>query len=440
MVMNMLKVYKKLLVPFTIAFLGLFMTEMSLAQVKVLDKIVAIVDDGVVLKSELDQRVSSVSLQIAQSGTNAPPMDILTQQVLDRLILERLQLTMGYNAGVRISDEELNQAIARVATNNQLSTDQYIEQIKLQGSTINVVREEIRNELTIMRVQQGQVMRRIRVSEQELDNYLNSEEGRSVTSPDVNIGQILLSVPSGSSRIEIDKILERATLLFNQTAAGKDFRELAIANSADQSALQGGDLGWRNMAQLPDVFIQAVGQLDIGDVSKPIRSGAGYHLLKVYDRRGGEKKLIEQHFARHILIKPNQIRDEKTTIEQLKTLTDRIIEGEDFAALAKEFSEDPGSGLSGGELGWSTPGMFVPEFEEIMNTIAVGDISSPFSSQFGWHILQVTERREQDFSQDILRNRAQNMLRQRKYDEELQVWLQEIKDEAFIEIKETPTS
>jgi peptidyl-prolyl cis-trans isomerase SurA len=440
MVMNMLKVYKKLLVPFTVALLGLFMTEMSLAQVKVLDKIVAIVDDGVVLKSELDQRVSSVSLQIAQSGTNAPPMDILTQQVLDRLILERLQLTMGYNAGVRISDEELNQAIARVATNNQLSTDQYIEQIKLQGSTINVVREEIRNELTIMRVQQGQVMRRIRVSEQELDNYLNSEEGRSVTSPDVNIGQILLSVPSGSSRIEIDEILERATLLFNQTKAGKDFRELAIANSADQSALQGGDLGWRNMAQLPDVFIQAVGQLDIGDVSKPIRSGAGYHLLKVYDRRGGEKKLIEQHFARHILIKPNQIRDEKTTIEQLKTLTDRIIEGEDFAALAKEFSEDPGSGLSGGELGWSTPGMFVPEFEEIMNTIAVGDISSPFSSQFGWHILQVTERREQDFSQDILRNRAQNMLRQRKYDEELQVWLQEIKDEAFIEIKETPTS
>jgi peptidyl-prolyl cis-trans isomerase SurA len=440
MVMNMLKVYKKLLVPFTVALLGLFMTEMSLAQVKVLDKIVAIVDDGVVLKSELDQRVSSVSLQIAQSGTNAPPMDILTQQVLDRLILERLQLTMGYNAGVRISDEELNQAIARVAANNQLSTDQYIEQIKLQGSTINVVREEIRNELTIMRVQQGQVMRRIRVSEQELDNYLNSEEGRSVTSPDVNIGQILLSVPSGSSRIEIDEILERATLLFNQTTAGKDFRELAIANSADQSALQGGDLGWRNMAQLPDVFIQAVGQLDIGDVSKPIRSGAGYHLLKVYDRRGGEKKLIEQHFARHILIKPNQIRDEKTTIEQLKTLTDRIIEGEDFAALAKEFSEDPGSGLSGGELGWSTPGMFVPEFEEIMNTIAVGDISSPFSSQFGWHILQVTERREQDFSQDILRNRAQNMLRQRKYDEELQVWLQEIKDEAFIEIKETPTS
>jgi peptidyl-prolyl cis-trans isomerase SurA len=440
MVMNMLKVYKKLLVPFTVALLGLFMTEMSLAQVKVLDKIVAIVDDGVVLKSELDQRVSSVSLQIAQSGTNAPPMDILTQQVLDRLILERLQLTMGYNAGVRISDEELNQAIARVAANNQLSTDQYIEQIKLQGSTINVVREEIRNELTIMRVQQGQVMRRIRVSEQELDNYLNSEEGRSVTSPDVNIGQILLSVPSGSSRIEIDEILERATLLFNQTTAGKDFRELAIANSADQSALQGGDLGWRNMAQLPDVFIQAVGQLDIGDVSKPIRSGAGYHLIKVYDRRGGEKKLIEQHFARHILIKPNQIRDEKTTIEQLKTLTDRIIEGEDFAALAKEFSEDPGSGLSGGELGWSTPGMFVPEFEEIMNTIAVGDISSPFSSQFGWHILQVTERREQDFSQDILRNRAQNMLRQRKYDEELQVWLQEIKDEAFIEIKETPTS
>jgi peptidyl-prolyl cis-trans isomerase SurA len=440
MAMSILKVCKKNFPSVVVLLISAVISGTIQAQVRVLDKIIAIVDDGVVLKSELEQRISSVSSQIAQSGTNAPPMDILKQQVLDRLISERLQLTMGYDAGVRISDEELNQAISRIAANNKLSTDQYIEQIEIQGSSMNVMREEIRNELVIMRVQQGQVMRRIRVSKQELDNFLNSEEGRSVTSPDVNIGQILLSVPSGSSKDAIDKILDRAKSLLDQSLSGTDFRELAIANSADQSALQGGDLGWRNMAQLPDVFIQAVSKLDVGDISKPIRSGAGYHLIKLYERRGGEEKLIEQHFARHILIKPNQIRDQQTTISQLEALKNRVLEGEDFALLAKEFSEDPGSGLSGGELGWSTPGMFVPEFEEIMSAIAVKDISAPFSSQFGWHILQVTDRRQQDFSEDILRNRAQNMLRQRKYDEELQVWLQEIKDEAFIEIKELPTT
>jgi peptidyl-prolyl cis-trans isomerase SurA len=245
----------------------------------------------------------------------------------------------------------------------------------------------------------------------------------------------LLSVPSGSSTEEVESILERANDLRAQIDSGTDFRQLAIANSADQSALQGGDLGWRKMAQLPGIFIDAVEQLDVGQISEPIRSGAGFHLLKLYERRGGGERLIEQHFARHILIKPNQIRDEESTVAELNKLRDRVIAGEDFGALSKEFSEDPGSALKNGELGWSTPGMFVPEFEETMNNIALNEVSAPFSSQFGWHILQVTERRDQDFSSNILRNNAQNMLRQRKYEEELQVWLQEIRDEAFIEIK-----
>ena len=297
------------------------------------------------------------------------------------------------------------------------------------------VREDIRNEISIMRVQQGKVMRRIQISDQELDNFLNSEEGRFLTSPDVNVGQILLSVPTGASNDEIDSIMERTKDLLEQINNGTDFRQLAIANSADQSALQGGDLGWRKMAQLPGVFIDAVEQLELGEVSEPIRSAAGFHLLKLYERRGGGERLVEQHFARHILIKPNQIRDEQATISQLNELRDRALAGEDFGDLSKEFSEDPGSALKRGELGWSTPGMFVPEFEDTMNSIALNEISEPFSSQFGWHILQVTERRNEDFSSTILRNNAANMLRQRKYEEELQVWLQEIRDEAFIEIK-----
>ena len=410
------------------------------AQVTMLDRVVAIVDDDIVLDSELQQRMMTINEQIAQSGTQAPPQEIILQQVLERLISERLQLNMGYNAGIRITDEELNAAITRVAQSNGLTITQYITDIQSRGGTIAVVREEIRNEMVIRRVQQGKVMRRIRISEQELDNFLTSEEGRFLISPDVNIGQILLSVPTGSSKNDTDGILARAQKHQTDTANGADFRQLAIANSADQSALQGGDLGWRKMAQLPGVFIDAVEQLELGQVSDPIRSDAGYHLLKLYERRGGGKQLIEQHFARHILLKPNQIRDEQATIAELNGLREQVLAGEEFAKLSKQLSEDPGSALKGGELGWSTPGMFVPEFEETMNSIALNEISAPFASQFGWHILQVTERRDQDFSSEILRNRAQNMLRERKYEEELQVWLQEIRDEAFIEIKEVNPS
>ncbi|ETN91902.1 Peptidyl-prolyl cis-trans isomerase SurA [Gammaproteobacteria bacterium MOLA455] len=407
------------------------------AQVEILDKVVAIVDEDVVLESEVQRRLATIYAQIQNSGTQPPPQEIVVQQVLERLISERLQLNMGYNAGIRITDAELNEAMARIASSNQLTMEQYAEQVHASGSTLANVREEIRNEMILMRVQQGQVMRRIRISSQELDNFLNSEEGRFMTSPDVNVGHILLPVPSGKNSDEVKAILQRAQGLLDEANNGTDFRQLAIANSADQTALQGGDLGWRKMAQLPGVFIEAVEGLEIGQVSEPIRSDAGYHLIKLYGRKGGGEQLIEQHFARHILIKPNEIRDEATAISQLTDLRERVKAGEDFALLAKEFSEDPGSALNGGELGWSTPGMFVPEFEQTMSGIELNEVSAPFLSQFGWHILQVTERRKQDFSENITRNRAQNLLRQRKYEEELQVWLQEIRDEAFVEIKES---
>ena len=421
------------------ALLALLLATVSItasAQLEILDRVAAVVDEDVVLESEVQRRLASIYNQIKQSGTQPPPQEILLQQVLERLISERLQLNMGYDAGIRITDAELNDALARIASSNELTMEQYAEQVHASGSTLSNVREEIRNEMILMRVQQGQVMRRIRISSQELDNFLNSEEGRFMTSPDVNVGHILLPVPSGKSNDEVNAIRERAQALLDEANSGTDFRQLAIANSADQTALQGGDLGWRKMAQLPGVFIEAVEKLKINQISEPIRSDAGYHLIKLYERKGGGEQLIEQHFARHILIKPNQIRDEATVINQLTELRERIKAGEDFALLSKEFSEDPGSALNGGELGWSTPGMFVPEFEQTMGSIEIGEVSAPFLSQFGWHILQVTERRNQDFSENITRNRAQNLLRQRKYEEELQVWLQEIRDEAFVEIKE----
>jgi peptidyl-prolyl cis-trans isomerase SurA len=433
--MDLKKTCNKALIAFLLAAVSIS----AVAQVEILDRVVAVVDEDVVLDSEVQRRLAAINMQIQQSGTQAPPQNILTQQVLERLISERLQLNMGYSAGIRITDAELNDSMANIAANNQLTMEQYIEQIHSSGSTLSAVREEIRNEMILRRVQQGYVMRRINISSQELDNFLSSEEGRFMTSPDVNIGHILLPVPSGTSSDEANGILQRAQDLLSQVQSGTDFKQLAIANSADQTALQGGDLGWRKMAQLPGVFIEAVEKLEVGAVSAPIRSDAGYHLIKLYERRGGGEKLIEQHFARHILIKPNEIRDEETTVSQLNKLRDRVADGEDFALLAKEFSEDPGSALNGGELGWSTPGMFVPQFEQTMNSIELQEVSAPFLSQFGWHILQVTERRNQDFSDKIMRNNAENLLRQRKYEEELQVWLQEIRDEAFVEIKKPKT-
>ena len=420
---------------FAIAWVCIFACSLSNAQVKILDKIIAIVDDDVVLQSELNRRMSSIMKQIKQSNTTAPPEDLLKKQVLDRLISERIQLSIGYNAGVRISDDELNQAIGRVAASNNLSIDQYIDRLTMEGTSLSIIREEVRHELIIMRVQQASIMRRIRVSDQELNNFLNSEEGQLVSSPDVNIGQILLAVSSNASKASIDRVSNQAMDLYQQIQDGKDFKELALSYSMDQSALQGGDLGWRNMAQLPKIFSQEIDLLTLGTVSEPIRSGAGFHLIKLYDRRGGDAKLIEQNLVRHILLEPNALRNKLETKKFLQQIKNQVLAGEDFEQLAKAHSEDKSSALDGGNLGWSTPGMFVPEFEATMNNIAVGEISEPFESQFGWHILQVTDRRQQDFSEEILRNRAQNLIRQRKYDEELQVWLQEIKDEAFIEIK-----
>ena len=420
---------------FAIAWVCIFACSLSNAQVKILDKIIAIVDDDVVLQSELNRRMSSIMKQIKQSNTIAPPEDLLKKQVLDRLISERIQLNIGYNAGVRISDDELNQAIGRVAASNNLSIDQYIDRLTMEGTSLSIIREEVRHELIIMRVQQASIMRRIRVSDQELNNFLNSEEGQLVSSPDVNIGQILLAVSSNASKASIDRVSNQAMDLYQQIQDGKDFKELALSYSMDQSALQGGDLGWRNMAQLPKIFSQEIDLLTLGTVSEPIRSGAGFHLIKLYDRRGGNAKLIEQNLVRHILLEPNALRNKLETKKFLQQIKNQVLAGEDFEQLAKAHSEDKSSALDGGNLGWSTPGMFVPEFEATMNNIAIGEISEPFESQFGWHILQVTDRRQQDFSEEILRNRAQNLIRQRKYDEELQVWLQEIKDEAFIEIK-----
>ena len=436
--MNLWKIFssaKKGVATLSFVLCALISTSIK-ANVALLDRVVAIVNDDIVLLSELNQRTASVYSSIKNSGTQAPAEEILKKQVLERLISERLQLNMGINAGVRISDQEIDQTVSRLAASNNLSLQEYVKQVHASGSSMTALRQDIANEMIMTQVQQGIVMRGIHISEQELNNFLNSEEGKLMTSPDIKLGQILISVSSSATSAEIDDAQKKIDAIIKKINQGADFKQLAIANSDDQSALEGGDLGWRKQAQLPSLFTDALEDLKPGEISQVIRSGAGFHLLKLYQRRGGEKKLIEQHFARHILLKPNQVRNETQTVKFLSDLREKILAGDDFFAIAKQHSEDPGSALKGGDLGWSTPGLFVPEFEQTMSSIALNAISEPFQSQFGWHILQVTERRMQDFSDDILRNRADSLLRQRKYSEELQVWLQKIRDEAYVEIKE----
>lgn len=408
----------------------------SAAQVSaaLLEGIAAVVDDDVVLASELARRVESVKERIAESGTQPPPDAILREQVLDRLIEERLQLNLGQKAGMRISDEELNQAIVDMAQRQGMSPEQFLRAVQDDGISIRELRTQLREEILITRVQQNWVNRRIQIGEQDVTNFLASEEGRFWASPEVNVGQILLPLSSAASREDVEATMEKAGSLRRQAQSGTDFRQLAIAHSAGQNALQGGDLGWRRAAQLPSLFAAAVVELEPGQVSEPIRSDAGIHLIKLYDRRDS-KQVIEQSLVRHILLQPNEIRSDEETRRALEALRARLDDGADFAGLAREHSEDIGSALSGGELGWSMPGQFVPEFEAMMAQTAVGEISPPFRSQFGWHILRVDERREQDFSQEILRYQAEQMLRARRFDEELQIWLQELRDEAFIEIK-----
>jgi len=405
------------------------------AEIRLLDSVAAVVDDDVVMNSELNERVDTIITRITQSGTEPPPREVLVSQVLERLILERIQVAMGVRARIRISDEELNQAIARIAQQQGMSTEQFIEQARKEGMPIHMIKEQIMMEMMVSQVQQAQVNNRIFISQQEIDNFLASEEAQMWTSPEVELGHILLPLSPSASQQEIDETQAKARTIIEQLSEGADFRQMAITYSGDQSALSGGDIGSRRTSQLPEVFIPVVGRMEVGDVSDTIRSDAGIHILKLYDRKGAEKQLITQNFVRHILLKPNEIRDDQLTLAEIQKIAEEVRNGANFAEMAREHSEDIGSALNGGELGWSLPGRFVPQFESVMNDIPLNAVSEPFRSQFGWHILQVTERRNQDFSDEIKRAQAENILRQRKFDEELQIWLQEIRDKAYVEIK-----
>ncbi|SDK50635.1 peptidylprolyl isomerase [Microbulbifer yueqingensis] len=410
-------------------------TGAAMAQVQTLDRVVAVVDDDVVMASELQQRLNTIMNQIESQQVQAPPMDVLRRQVLEQLIVERLQLQMAQRAGVTVSDAELEQAVARVQQNAGASPEQFRQRLAADGISMREFREQIRREILIRRVEQGSVNRRIQVTDQDIDNFLRSKEGEFWKSPQYELGHILIPVSSSAPADEVRQAREKAERLAQRVADGADFRELAIANSGGQNALSGGDLGWRKTVELPSLFANALEGLGVGDVSEPFRSDAGFHLLKIHAQRGSNEQVVEQTKARHILVKTSAIRDDDDAYNLLIDLRNQLEDGASFEELAREHSEDIGTMLAGGDLGWSMPGQFVPEFTQAMDNTPVGEISMPFKSQFGWHILRVDGRRNQDMTDQYIRKQAENLLRNRRYEEEVQNWRREIRDQAFVDIK-----
>ncbi len=405
------------------------------AEVRPLDRIVAIVDNDVIMQSQLDQRLREVEQTIEKRGAEMPPRDVMQQQVLERLITENLQLQIGERSGIRISDEELNQAMGTIAQRNNMSLDQFRAALERDGLSLDTAREQIRREMVISRVRQRRIAERIQVSKQEVENFLASDLGKMQLSEEYRLANILIPVPESADSAAIQAAEKIARDTYEQLQNGADFAKLAVSRSASENALEGGDMGWRKAAQLPPPFDSEVSTMNVGDFTQPVRTPPGFILLKVLDKRGGDNQVREEVHVRHILIKPSQIRSEEESRRLVQRLRDRILAGESFAELAKNFSEDPGSALNGGDLNWIDPNSLVPEFREVMANTPNGQLSEVFKTPYGWHILEVLGRRATDASEEVREQQAQTLLRNRKYEEELQTWLRQIRDEAYVEIK-----
>ena len=417
--------------------LGFLISTNTYTKIELIDRVVAVVDSGVIMESQLNSRVEEILIRLKNDKAELPPLNLLEEQVLDRLIIEEIQLQLADRAGIKISDSELNQTLSRVSSQNNLSLEEFRLKLEAEGTSYKSFRDTIKKELIIQRVQRGKVGAKIDISEQELENFINSEEGRTQLAEQYNVQHILLSVKSGLSEIEIEAIENEAVLLLERLESGESFEKLAASYSAGQKALEGGFLGWRTSAELPSLFAEVVTGLTVGEVAQPVRSGAGFHILKLTEKRGNTVKFLDQTLARHILVQPSEIRTENQAEILINDIFKRLKEGEDFKQLARQFSEDPGSKMDGGELGWSNPGDYDPAFEMTLNATEIGQLSEPVKSSFGWHIIEVMDRRNEDVSQEEQKNRAYQIIFKRKFDQELQSTLIELRAEAYVDIKLT---
>lgn len=402
-----------------------------------LDRIVAVVNDDVVTETELKERIASISQQLRQQRRPLPPSNVMREQLLERLILERLQLQEAKSVGIQIDDDTLNQTIKRIAADNKLSVAEFRGTLEKDGYDFALFREEIRRELIIRRLHERQVSQRVVISEQDVDQYLSTEPDERNDDKEFHVAHILVAVPEAATPEQVEKARGRLQTILDELAQGKDFGEVAAAYSDGQQALEGGDLGWRKLAELPTLFESVVSRLKPDQTSDVMRGANGFHLVKLLEVRGEPTQMIEETRAQHILLQPNELRDEEQSKSQLRALRERILSGDDFATLAKAHSEDKGSVSQGGSLGWVKPGETVPQFEQAMKALQIGEISEPVESRFGWHIIQVLERRTVDNAPHARRQKAQQALRQRRIDEETETWLRHMRDEAYVELRDT---
>ncbi|MEJ2619623.1 MAG: peptidylprolyl isomerase [Candidatus Thiodiazotropha sp.] len=384
----------------------LLSSTISLAAVTELDYIVAIVNDDVIAKSELDNKTRELLAQMSQKQTNLPPMKIIQEQILERMIDKRLQLQAADRLGLSIDDATLTKAIANIAETNNITLLQLRETLEADGISFPLFREQLREDILINRLKQKEVINRIVITEQDIKNFLAREIGSSRQRTAVRLLHILIATPEGASPQDVQAAKKRANEVHQALLDGGDFSELAIRHSDGRQALEGGDLGWVETSRIPSLFTSVVDEMEVGSISTPIRNASGFHIVKLAEVKGGQKMIINQTHARHILINTNEIVSDDEARQRLETLRARIIDGDSFETLARSHSDDKASAIKGGDLGWTSPGDLVPQFEEQMNAMAINEISQPFKTQFGWHIVQPLERRQHDSTEEVLKNTA----------------------------------
>ena len=404
--------------------LSILLTLPVSAKIEVLDRVAIIVGEGVVLESQVNNMLKNIKTRYQEQGAPMPPQEVMLEQVQERLIIEELQLQMGRQAGIRVGDGELNQAFENIAQSNGLSLESFIETLEAEGESYEELRSQVRKEMIIQRVQRGKVGREVNITEQELDGFLATEGAVKELSPELFVRQILVSDQN------------KANSLLMDIENGADFANLAKENSTSSNASSGGEMGWRNLADLPSLFADALKNKKKGYISPPLKGGSGYFILKLEDKRGDLVRFEEQWNVRHILMMTTKLRDETFTKKELEEVRARVVGGEDFSLLAKEYSEDPGSASRGGDLDWLSLGKTAPAFEKMMIESPVNEISPVFESEFGFHFLQVLETRTEDLTEEVIKDRAYGILFARKFDEELENSLRTTRAEAFIEFKE----
>lgn len=400
-----------------------------------IDRIVAVVEEDVIMATELDKRSHAIRRRFTQRKETAPPVDLLKKQVLEHLIVERLQLQMAERRGIRIDDLTLNEAMRNIAKRNNLGLEGFREKLLDQGIDYVDFREQVRKELIIDALRTRVVEQKVQVTDQEVADLIASQTGVADSDLEYQLHHILVTLPEAASAEQIKKARTKAEAIRVRILAGADFRQLAMSESDGQRALEGGDLGWRKASQLPTIFARQVSDMKVGDISELIRSPNGFHIIRLTDRKGEQKRMINQTRTRHILVSTSALINNDQARLKLINLKRRIENGEGFAELAQANSADTNSALKGGDLGWTSPGILVPEYEEVMNGLEIGQISEPFRSSFGWHILQVMDRRDHDSTQEVLRSQAKNIIRKRKVEEETELWLRRLRNQSYVEYR-----